>query len=516
MKRIAIFLIFLLGVSGCIYAQNIKHGKLTLDNGTYQGDYCKRVERAANGNTSHVKAPHGNGIMHYNNGDTFEGEWADGKPKRGTYRYTNSSTFEGEWAYGKRRGTYTYTDGSTFVGEISVLKWKGTLTFKNNDNIAEGFDSWLIKAGNKFSGEVRPFSKILVDGEFSDEITNTKGDTFCGRIMSGKPSNGKFYYADTSRVKQWIIPAGCTFNGAIESFSGTVDAKIISVDGDIYTGQLKDGKPDGRGELLTAAGDRYTGNFSAGVLHGKGTVVFADGRTETGEWRNGLSPSEYDKMCLVKFDEYCKEVKEREQRKGVLIYSIKLKNDPADVVHGAILRLKQMFCGKKFICLEDEEKIYECIDITDDKITLKSESGEVIRGSIYSFYVRPRPHKKLSEYMPYPEDLEGVYQYYDLLVYIPLGEIFSIYPLADRARSKKRSTDYFINKYGYAIGMAVANREPHLGMTIEMIEDMFGHGRRTRYLSGNTEIVKITYGEIFESSTEYKFINNKLTSIYSY
>lgn len=547
MKRITIFLIFFLGISSVCCAQNIKHGKLKLDNGIYQGDY-RRDSKPGTMYSSVTKLPHGKGVMHYTNGDTFDGEWKYGKP---------------------RRGTYTYNDGSTFAGEIGWDGWKGSLFFKDDHTIKiVGHGSWLIKAGNRFSGKIQAFSKNIEEGEFSNEIINTKGDIFCGKIKDKELANGKYYYAQTTTLNNgWTIPAGCTFNGDIKSFSGTVDAEIINdsgdkyigelkngtpdgqgellrASGDKYIGELKKGKPDGQGELLRASGDRYTGNFRTGVPNGQGTMVFAYGGIEAGIWHNGQSPSEYEavqklyaELCLTQFDRYLKEEIEKEGSVYFHLGSRSYSNVTKDVIYGASLRLKQMFCGKKFIRLKDhvgllessknknkEEKIYECIDITDDKIILKSETGETIKRSIDSFSVNSKPDEKLSEYVPYPNKLEGVYQYYKLYIYNPSDENdkYSIYPLADRELSRKRATDFFIKKYGYEDGMAVVNKKTHLGMTIEMIEDMFGLGNRSRYISNNTEIVTITYGGGFDlfgfwkSSTKYTFVNNKLTEIYSY
>ena len=559
MKRIAISLIFLLGVSECVFAQlEIKIGKFKLEDGNiykgsyykgyYMGSYYQRYKQTYSPFKSYKKnkIPHGNGIMYYSNGDTFDGDWEYGKP---------------------RKGTYTYNDGSEFIGSISLSSWNGSLTFKNDENIVIGFDSWLIKAGTRFSGEIKQFSKIIVEGEFSNEITTTRGDIFCGNIKDKELANGKYYYAQTTTLNNgWTIPSGCTFNGDIKSFSGTLDTEMINAAGDKYIGQLKNGKPEGTGELLTAAGDkyigelkegkpdgkgellnasgdRYTGSFSEGLPHGQGTMVYTDGRTETGIWHHGQSPSEYEAQqklyaeeCLAKFDKYFKE--EIEEKEGSVYFHLCSSYVTKDVQHGASLRLKQMFCGKKFIRLKDhiavfessknknkEEKIYECIDITDDKIILKSETGETIKRSIYYFSVDSKPNEKLSEYIPYPNKLKGVYQYYELYVYNPSdkNDKYSIYPLADRELSRKRTTDFFIKKYGYEDGVAVANKKTHLGMTIEMIEDMFGYGQKSSYLSGNRERVTITYGGGYDlvfgfrnSSTEYTFVNNKLTNIYSY
>ena len=61
-------------------------------------------------------------------------------------------------------------------------------------------------------------------------------------------------------------------------------------DGSInYTGEIKDGKPNGMGVATYKSGNaiRYVGRFVNGMYNGKGTMFFNNGAFLTGEWRNG-------------------------------------------------------------------------------------------------------------------------------------------------------------------------------------------------------------------------------------
>jgi hypothetical protein len=56
-----------------------------------------------------------------------------------------------------------------------------------------------------------------------------------------------------------------------------------------YTGEVKDGKPNGMGVAKYKSGNavRYVGNFQNGMYNGKGTMFFKEGAFLTGEWKNG-------------------------------------------------------------------------------------------------------------------------------------------------------------------------------------------------------------------------------------
>lgn len=60
-----------------------------------------------------------------------------------------------------------------------------------------------------------------------------------------------------------------------------------NADGTTYSGELKDGKPEGQGTQIWPEGDRYIGSFRNGKHDGKGTYTFPDGGTYTGDWKEG-------------------------------------------------------------------------------------------------------------------------------------------------------------------------------------------------------------------------------------
>jgi hypothetical protein len=61
--------------------------------------------------------------------------------------------------------------------------------------------------------------------------------------------------------------------------------KLIFKNGDVYEGDVKDGKPDGLGSYTSADGSQYDGEFRNGKKEGLGTMFWANGEKYSGEWR---------------------------------------------------------------------------------------------------------------------------------------------------------------------------------------------------------------------------------------
>ncbi|MCW2277585.1 copper amine oxidase N-terminal domain-containing protein [Heliophilum fasciatum] len=82
-------------------------------------------------------------------------------------------------------------------------------------------------------------------------------------------------------------PSGATqSSGAIQS-SGTERTTLTDLDGTIYTGEVKNGKPDGAGNMLWPDGAEYTGEWQEGKMHGQGSMTFADGSKYIGDYKQG-------------------------------------------------------------------------------------------------------------------------------------------------------------------------------------------------------------------------------------
>ena len=56
--------------------------------------------------------------------------------------------------------------------------------------------------------------------------------------------------------------------------------------GDIYEGEMRNGKMDGKGKYIFKSGEIYTGQFKNNKFHGKGQYKELDGTILSGKWKN--------------------------------------------------------------------------------------------------------------------------------------------------------------------------------------------------------------------------------------
>jgi hypothetical protein len=64
------------------------------------------------------------------------------------------------------------------------------------------------------------------------------------------------------------------------------DNEIIYTNGDIYNGEIKDDKANGKGKKIYKNGDIYEGEFLNDELHGKGKKIYQNGDIYVGEFKN--------------------------------------------------------------------------------------------------------------------------------------------------------------------------------------------------------------------------------------
>ena len=196
--------------------------------------------------------PHGKGKMFWANGDYYEGNWDNGKPKgygKKLFTLDNGDKYEGETIDGLPHGLgrYSYVNGDIFEGEYENGTQKqngyGLYKFVNGDTLKS---YWVNKNGS-----------LLPEGQ--GQYTYINGDVFIGEYK-----NGKMFY-------------------------GTYELKSL---GDVYTGFIKDDKWNGQGLYRWKNGQTYDGNWVDGFATGFGKLEYADGRTYKGYFVKGLRQGE--------------------------------------------------------------------------------------------------------------------------------------------------------------------------------------------------------------------------------
>ena len=246
MKRL-VLLLTLIGILSVPFEGFAKSPKQTITTIKYKnGDkYVGEIIKKATYFEKNKKCRHGSGIMYYANGNSFDGSWNNDSPFYGTLQYANGDCFKGSL-----KNNYLF---------------KGQLVFAHKGSVKFGDKLWEYPANSSFDGELEGRSPL--SGSFDCPLTSTTGDKFTGTIMSEKlykgtilfangdtfegsfiqsaPSFGKYCYAKTTEIAgttyKWIVPAGCTFNGDVQTFTGTVDIGITNETGDKFVGKLHNG-----------------------------------------------------------------------------------------------------------------------------------------------------------------------------------------------------------------------------------------------------------------------------------
>ena len=62
--------------------------------------------------------------------------------------------------------------------------------------------------------------------------------------------------------------------------------ELILVEDGVYVGEIKKGKPHGKGILKYTNGSRYVGEFEEGKYQGQGMLTCCDSSTYEGEWKD--------------------------------------------------------------------------------------------------------------------------------------------------------------------------------------------------------------------------------------
>lgn len=63
--------------------------------------------------------------------------------------------------------------------------------------------------------------------------------------------------------------------------------RVIHSSGQMYVGEIRDGKWNGQGTYTWPNGDKYVGEYRDGTPNGQGTYSWRDGRKYVGEWKDG-------------------------------------------------------------------------------------------------------------------------------------------------------------------------------------------------------------------------------------
>ena len=165
MKNIIPTLAILISIMSNSYGQdNIIKCDNEIDSETYKYIGCLDVENR----------PQGYGIVIYNDGAKYEGNWSKGKQNGfGKYTYSEGGYYEGNWVNNKQDGfgKYVDADGDIYEGYFknNMKNGEGKYSYKiGNQSV---FEKGFFKNGNFFSGEKKSNlgNGTIINSEFKNE-----------------------------------------------------------------------------------------------------------------------------------------------------------------------------------------------------------------------------------------------------------------------------------------------------------------------------------------------------------
>ena len=110
----------------------------------------------------------GPGMIKYENGDSFDGNFLDGQRVNGTYTFNNGTKYSGTWKNGNINGEceMLFNDGSSYIGEVNGGKRNGFGAQTYSDN-SKWIGNWKnderIKGNYNYENIYNPQDVIGID-----------------------------------------------------------------------------------------------------------------------------------------------------------------------------------------------------------------------------------------------------------------------------------------------------------------------------------------------------------------
>lgn len=203
------------------------------DESFYEGDVFT--------SSNNKKLRYGKGVMKYNNGDVYNGDWIlDNKSGEGVMTYKDGTKHKGKWRENKKYGKFIFIYPH---GTYTEQEW--------NDDKQIGEDSELIYY---FDNKIQGNKNIMYD---------INGDKYKGEWASNFKDEEKKDYKPEGK------------------------GRMIYKNGDIYEGYWKQGKKEGIGKITYAYNkSTWEGNWYNDKKNGQGIIFYENGTTLPGEWKD--------------------------------------------------------------------------------------------------------------------------------------------------------------------------------------------------------------------------------------
>lgn len=234
----------------------------------------------------------GDGKLFENNKLIYTGEFLSGKRDGfGVEFKDDKMIYQGLWKDGVYSGSgILYENGNAeFAGMFADGKKNGRINKISKNTVVMKClykDDELV-----YMCEYSDEGSLLYYGSIKDGKRNGMGCSFipyCEKQFEGIFKNGEPDKAMKICLKELPELPECKplENTEYELYRKTPEYIIEkNISGGIFTGKLKDGKPDGKGTILYSD-HRYTGMFVEGEPNGEGVIYMRDGKEIKGNFRN--------------------------------------------------------------------------------------------------------------------------------------------------------------------------------------------------------------------------------------
>ena len=279
------------------------YGEMTYKNGSIYSGYWYNNSRQGKGTLT-------------SNEQIYEGEWLYDLPHgqgKCVYKQGNVTSYEGGWLKGKcfGYGKLTYSDGTeieaVFLGDNNISEHIKKRSPDNsifygkvsNNNIPDKAYE-ISHDGNIYYGNfiINENNALIKHGEQSVCYLNN-GNTFVGDFKEGAASYGKVLFKN-----------GDVYEGEVKGFKRNGRGVNKYNDGYVYEGMFVDDCREGEGKLvkgkycyegtwkrdkkegngfeLMENGEKYCGEYRNGMKEGNGVFIFKNGDSYKGEWKRDL------------------------------------------------------------------------------------------------------------------------------------------------------------------------------------------------------------------------------------
>lgn len=268
---------------------------------TYEGDFVDGKH-------------HGRGTSRSKAGQVYVGEFANGRfTGQGKITFPNSETYEGGWLNDQRsgKGRAIYLDGEVYEGDWLLDKRHGVgrCAYANGDiyngdwvnNNREGKATYYFKDGSYYIGY---WKNNLQHGE-GQYFEKKTGSTISGIWKDGVRLNAPIPRpapTPATTTGQLTFEGGAKYDGDVEQAKpiSSTTTKCLSgnclngygkyrfANGSTYEGNFVNGRASGKGHIVNTDGSSYVGEFVSGKMEGKGIYLYANGNTYNGGWLNNV------------------------------------------------------------------------------------------------------------------------------------------------------------------------------------------------------------------------------------